>query len=70
MRPARIILLLVALVAGSLAAFLVTRGSRAPAPANQVVTQVVEEAKTQILVAKAPIGIGERLNAERVEWQD
>lgn len=70
MRPARIILLLVALVAGSLAAFLVTRGSRAPAPASQVVTQVVEEAKTQILVARTPIGVGERLNVERVEWQD
>ncbi|MBJ3784648.1 Flp pilus assembly protein CpaB [Devosia sediminis] len=68
MRPARIILLLVALVAGTLAAFLVTRGGRAPAPT--VVTQVVEEAKTQILVAKAPIGVGERLSAERVEWQD
>jgi pilus assembly protein CpaB len=70
MRPARIILLLVALVAGSLAAFLVTRGSRAPAPTTEVVTQVVEEAKTQILVAKAPIGVGERLSDERVEWQD
>jgi len=70
MRPARIVLLLVALVAGSLAAFLVTRGGRAPAPSAEVVTQVVEEAKTQILVAKAPIGVGERLNAERVEWQD
>jgi pilus assembly protein CpaB len=70
MRPARIVLLLVALVAGSLAAFLVTRGGRAPAPATEVVTQVVEEAKTQILVAKTPIGVGERLSAERVEWQD
>jgi pilus assembly protein CpaB len=70
MRPARIILLLVALVAGSLAAFLVTRGSRAPAPTTEVVTQVVEEAKAQILVAKTPIGVGERLNSERLEWQD
>ena len=70
MRPARIVLVLVALVAGSLAAFLVTRGGRTPAPASPVVTQVVEEAKTQILVAKAPIGVGERLNSERVEWQD
>jgi pilus assembly protein CpaB len=70
MRPARIILLLVALVAGSLAAFLVTRGGRAPAPSTTVVTEVVEEAKTQILVAKTPIGVGERLNTERVEWQD
>ena len=70
MRPARIVLLLVALVAGSLAAFLVTRGGKAPAPASQVVTQVVQEAKTQILVAKTPIGMGERLNPDRVEWQD
>jgi pilus assembly protein CpaB len=70
MRPARIILLLVAIVAGGLAAFLVTRGGSQPAPKQQVVTQVVEEAKTQILVAKAPIGIGERLNSEILEWQD
>lgn len=70
MRPARIVLLLVALVAGSLAAFLVTRGGRAPEPAQQAATQVIEEAKTQVLVARAPIGVGERLSAERVEWQD
>jgi len=69
MRPARIILLLVAVLAGGLAAFLVTRGG-APAPQPQVVTQVVEEAKTQILVAKAAIGIGERLGPASVEWQD
>ncbi len=70
MRPARIVLLLVALVAGSLAAFLVTRGGRAPEPVQQAATQVVEEAKTQVLVARTPVGIGERLTAERVEWQD
>ncbi|WP_297106805.1 Flp pilus assembly protein CpaB [uncultured Devosia sp.] len=70
MRPARIILLVVALVAGSLAAFLVMRSGRAPAPNAEVVTQVVEEAKTQILVARAPIGVGERLSIDRVEWQD
>ncbi|MGV8833570.1 MAG: Flp pilus assembly protein CpaB [Devosia sp.] len=69
MKPARIILLLVALVAGGLAAFLVTRGG-SPAPETQYVTEVVQEEKTQILVAKAPIGIGERLNPETIEWQD
>jgi pilus assembly protein CpaB len=70
MKPARIILLLVAIVAGGLAAFLVTRGGRAPAPqvvTNEVVTQ---EAKTQILVAKGEIGVGERLTPTTVEWQD
>tara|TARA_R110000868_G_scaffold38_24_gene449 strand:+ start:3950 stop:4825 length:876 start_codon:yes stop_codon:yes gene_type:complete len=69
MKPARIILLLVALVAGGLAAFLVTRGG-GQAPEPQQVTQVIEEAKTQVLVAKLPIGVGERLNQETVEWQD
>ena len=69
MKPARIILLLVALLAGGLAAFLVTRGS-APAPEPQYVTEVVEEAKTQILVAKLPIGIGERLDQDTLEWID
>ena len=69
MKPARIILLVVALVAGGLAAFLVTRGGR-PAPQQVVQTEVIQEAKTQILVAKAPIGVGERLNEAGLEWQD
>lgn len=70
MKPARIILLLVAIVAGGLAAFLVTRGG--PAPTSQIVTNEVvrQEAKTQILVAKGQIGIGERLTAATVAWQD
>lgn len=69
MKPARLILLLVALVAGGLAAFLVTRGS---SPTTQVVTNEVirQEAKTQILVAKGQIGLGERLTPQTVEWQD
>ena len=70
MRPARIILVVVALVAGGLAAFLVTRTGGGQAPSREVVTQLVKEAKTQILVAKTPIGVGERLNPDRVEWQD
>ncbi len=70
MRPARIILVVVALVAGGLAALLVMRMGRAPAPSQEVVTQVVQEAKTQVLVAKAPIGIGERLKPDTLEWQD
>jgi pilus assembly protein CpaB len=70
MRPARIILILVALVAGSLAAFLVTRGGRPPAEPSQVVTQVVPEEKAQVLVARAPIGVGERLTVDNLEWQD
>lgn len=69
MKPARIILLVVALVAGGLAAFLVTRGSSRPV--QQVVeTQTIQEARTQVLVAKAPIGMGERLGPALLEWQD
>ncbi|KRA42254.1 Flp pilus assembly protein CpaB [Devosia sp. Root635] len=69
MKPARIILLVVALVAGGLAAFLVTRGG-SPAPQQIVQTELVQEARTQILVAKAPIGVGERLSPATLEWQD
>lgn len=68
MKPAQIILLAVALVAGGLAAFLMTRGG--PTTTETVVTEVVQEAKTQILVAKIPIGVGERLTTEGLEWQD
>ncbi|MCS6758415.1 MAG: hypothetical protein MO852_04585 [Candidatus Devosia euplotis] len=69
MKPARIILLLVALVAGGLAAFLVTRGGT-PAPQAQYVTEVVQEKKARILVARTPIGVGECLNQQALEWQD
>jgi pilus assembly protein CpaB len=69
MKPSRIVLLLVALLAGGLAAFLATRGNR---PADVIVSapQVIQEAKTQILVAVAPIGVGERLSTKTVSWQD
>lgn len=68
MKPARLILLLVAIVAGGLAAFLATRGN-APAPKIEQVTQVEQEARTQIMVARKPIGVGERLTPENIEWQ-
>lgn len=69
MRASRIILLLVALVAGGLAAFLATRGD-APVQVVEGPTQIVQEQKAKILVAKAPIGVGQRLSAETIEWQD
>ncbi|MDB5538519.1 MAG: Flp pilus assembly protein CpaB [Devosia sp.] len=71
--PSRIALLVVALLAGGLAAFLATRDTTqqpVTEPAPQTVTQVVQEPKAQILVAKGPIGIGQRLTAETVEWAD
>jgi pilus assembly protein CpaB len=70
MRPARILLLLVALIAGGLAAYLATRGSGTPAP---VVVQQAAAPKAapaaRVLVAKAPIGVGQRLTADLVDWQ-
>ncbi|MDC9823225.1 Flp pilus assembly protein CpaB [Devosia sp. ZB163] len=70
MNASRIILLVVALVAGGLAAFLAIRGS---APQQVVVegpTQVVEEQKAKVLVAQRPIGVGQRLAPATIQWQD
>src|SRR3569832_470056 len=67
MRPARILLLLVAIIAGGLAAFLATRGSNPETVVQQV---VVPSTQTKVLVAKQPIGVGERLTAAAVDWQD
>ena len=69
MKPSRIVLLLVAILAGGLAAFLATRNN-SPPPQVVTETQVVQEKKTQILVAIAPIGIGERLSEKTVQWED
>ena len=66
MKVSRIMLLLVALLAGGLAAYLATRGGSEPAPAP---VQVVEAVKSQVLVAKTNIGVGQRLSADSLEWQ-
>jgi len=66
----RILLLLVALVAGGLAAFLATRGGDAPLPQDPASPEVVEEARVQVLVATAPIGVGERLSGMNMGWHD
>lgn len=68
MNASRIILLVVALLAGGLAAFLATRGS-APQPVATR-TEVVEEQKVKVLVAKDSIGVAQRLNKNLIEWQD
>lgn len=70
MGVSRIILLVVALLAGGLAAFLAMRGT---APEQVVVegpTQVIEEQKAKVLVAKIAIGVGQRITAESIEWQN
>ena len=69
MKPARMALLLVALITGGLAAFLATRGE---APATRIVetTQIQQEAKRQVLIAARNIGVGQRLTQSLVSWQD
>lgn len=72
MKPSRIILLLVAMVAGGMAAFLATQHDQ-PAAAQVAaapIAQIVRETRTQILVAKEAIGVGQRLSPGSVEWQD
>lgn len=67
MRMSRILLLLVALFAGGLAAYLATRGGGEPETVTE--TEVVQEARAQILVARSAIGVGERLSDQNIEWQ-
>ncbi len=67
MKPARILLLAVALCAGGLAAFFaLNNGSSSPGPA-QVAETAVEQ--TRVLVATQTIGIGERLTPDMLGWQ-
>ena len=71
MRMSRILLVLVALIAGGLAAFLATRGGNPP-PADPTIPapEVIEEARTKVLVATAPIGVGQRLSQTNIAWLD
>jgi len=68
MRPARILLLLVAIVAGGLAAFLATRGS-APVTVVEQAAAPAPKPSTEVLVAKQAVGVGQRLTPGDVEWQ-
>ena len=69
MKPARILLIVVAILAGGLAAFLATRGSD-PGPVEVAQTEVQQEPRERVLVANGAIGLGQRLSAEDVSWQD
>ncbi len=69
MRMSRIILVLVALLAGGLAAFLAMNAGSGQ-PAEPAVTQVVAEAKDHVLVAATNVGIGQRLTQADVAWKE
>ena len=71
LKPSRIMLLLVAILAGGLAAYLATQRAPAiPRPIVQPATKMVREASTQILIAKQTVEMGQPLSATSVEWQD
>ncbi|WP_127144404.1 Flp pilus assembly protein CpaB [Pelagibacterium montanilacus] len=70
MRPARILLIVVAVAAGGLAAVLAMRGSEAPELEPVQVTQVEQEPRTQVLVANRSMGLGHRIMPGDVAWQD
>ncbi len=77
-RPLNVVLLAVALIAGGGAAWLALSGPPAPqpevaavaAPAAPAEPVVVKEPMVRVLVARSTIGIGQRLNAETIEWVD
>jgi pilus assembly protein CpaB len=65
MKPARIIVLAIAVVAGGIAAFLAGR-SEPPPPAPAPVAQLET---TDVLVAASDIGLGNKVSAQELRWQ-
>ena len=68
MKPARIIILAVAVVSAGLAGVLalqLARGNKVPVISETVVER---EPTTNVLVAKESLPVGARLNAERLQW--
>jgi pilus assembly protein CpaB len=63
MKPARIIVLVIALVAGGIAAILASRQGPAPAPV------VAQFETTEVLIAKSDIGLGSTITAQELGWQ-
>ncbi len=68
MKPARIILLAVAIIAGGLAAIMAMQDDRPKVEEPKTIIQ--EEAKVRVLVARRGIGVGERLTPEVLRWQE
>jgi pilus assembly protein CpaB len=64
MKPARIIVLVIAVVAGGIAALLAGRSDQPPAPAP-----VAQLETTDVLVANSDIPLGNKVAAEDLRWQ-
>lgn len=70
LKPSRLALILVAVVAGGVAAYLAINREPIPAPAVSAPVEAVVAPMTQILVAKSNLTVGQRLTPDMVEWQD
>jgi pilus assembly protein CpaB len=68
MKPARIVVLVVAIGAGGLAAYLAS-GSNQPAPPPAAPSPVVQIDTVEILVAKADIVMGQVVSSQDIQWQ-
>jgi pilus assembly protein CpaB len=67
MKPARIVVLVVAVAAGGLAALLAGRSDQQPVP--EAPPPVVQIETVEIVVAKADIAMGQVVSAQDVQWQ-
>ena len=65
MYTARIVVLIIALAAGGLAAYLVSGTDNKPAPA----APVAQLPTVDVLVAKSDIGLGQTVKVEDLQWQ-
>jgi pilus assembly protein CpaB len=65
MKPARIVVLVVAVAAGGFAAYLASGSDQKPAPP----APVVQMETVEILVAKADLGMGQVIASDQVQWQ-
>jgi pilus assembly protein CpaB len=66
MNIARIVVLIIALGAGGVAAYLARGTDEKPRPATEPVAQLPT---VEILVAKSDIGLGQQVKAEDMQWQ-
>ena len=67
MKPARIIVLIVALAAGAFAALLAGRSEKPPAPVQVVAPPKIET--VDVLIAKGEIAMGQHISADDLQWQ-
>lgn len=71
LKPARILLVVVALASGGVAAYLALQRGPTPVPADaEPVTKLVQEARAKVLVAKQTIGVGQKLSSASLGWED